>query len=442
MIALEHTSAEHGVFVPRGFVNTRNTRKPAVIKKPNIRVEMSNEPIDIRYKYACQIDYVHGEIIKRLEAKVGLTALINEVKQLNATLSNSHTLLIHNAILADIQKILIEINYINSGNKLKDYVRETDHLIYQYAELPMYVEYIRFDDDDNLFGADKTTPQETERLNIIEKYFRIAKKYAPVNAVRDLQNDTDCCIICNHSLINVKIDDDGLQKCPRCSSEAYVSTMAGHKGIRSTSSARCYDVVNTFKREYLQYIGEDKVHIGKDVYEELDKYLINQGFPPAEEIRKRPLDVYGKRVGTSRVLLDDALGKIGYPSLYKHVNSIGRALWGWKLRDDLLDKMPLIVQDFLNTQKYFPVIDKGKRTSNMCSQHRLLQHYRSRGIDVPISDFKLPGDEALEASEYMWKQMCQRAGLLYVPLFPEHELVMDRKGFITLQADEAMNVGS
>lgn len=441
-MVIQTVQTENAVFVPKVFINTRNTRKPIIIKKPNIRVEMSNDPIDIRYKYACQIDYVHGEIIKRLEAKVGLLMLIAEVKRLNTLLTENHTVLTHNAIVADIQKALTEIHYINSGNKLRDYVRETEILIYEYAELPMYVEYIRFDEDENVFTTDKTTPQETDRLNIIEKYFRIAKKYAPVNAVRDLQNDTDCCIICNYSLINVKIDDDGLQKCPRCGSEAYVSSMAGHKGIRSMSSARCYDVGNTFKREYLQYIGEDKVHIGKDVYDELDKYFTNQGFPPSEEIRKRPLDAYGKRVGTSRALLDEALGKIGYPSLYKHVNSIGRTLWGWKLREDLLDRMHVIVQDFFNTQKYFPVIDKGKRTSNMCSQHRLLQHYRSRDIDVPISDFKLPGDEALEASEYMWKQMCQKAGLKYVPLFPEHELVMDRKGFITLQADEAMNVGS
>lgn len=429
------------VAVPSGFVNTKKTRKTQPLAKPKIRAEVTNEPIEIRYKYACQIDYVHGEIIRRLEAKVGLTQLITDVKRLNASLGNTHTLLAHNSIIADIQNLLIEIQYISSGKKLREYVSEAEELVYRYAELPMYVEYIRFDADDEI-ALDKMTPEEMERLNIIEKYFRVAKKYVPLNVVRDLQNDTDCCIICNHSLINVKIDDDGMQQCPRCETETYVFSMSGHKGVKSTSSARCYDVVNTFKREYLQYIGEDKVHIGDDVYIELDNYMKNQGFPSAEEIRNRPLDAYGKRIGTSRALLDEALGEIGYPSLYKHVNSIGRKHWGWKLREDLLDKMPIIVQDFLNTQKYFPSIDKGKRTSNMCSQHRLLQHFRSRDIDVPISDFKLPGDEALEASEYMWKQMCQKANLKYVPLFPDHEIVLNHKGFITLQADEAKNVGT
>lgn len=403
---------------------------------------MSNDPIDIRYKYACRIDYVHGEIIKRLEAKVGLNDLITEAKRLNTMLTGNHTLLTHNTILSELNKTLTEIQYINSGNKLRDYVNDAENLVYEYVKLPMYVEYIQFDDDDNQFEGNKGSPQEIERLNIIEKYFRVAKKYAPVNVVRDLQNNKDCCITCNYSLINVKIDDDGLQKCPRCGSETYVSSLAGHKGIRATSSARCYDVVNTFKREYLQYIGEDKVHIGNDVYVELDRYFANQGFPCKEEIRKRPLDAYGKRLGTSRALLDEALGHIGFPSLYKHANSIGREYWDWKLRDDLLDKMPLIVQDFLNTQKFYPVIDKGNRTSNMCSQHRLLQHFRSRGIDVPVSDFKLPGDESLESGEYMWKQMCELAKLTYVPLFPQHELVLDQKGFLVLQVDEAKNVGS
>ena len=437
------TTLVSSVSVPQGFINTRNNRRKPILTKPKIRVEVTNEPIEVRYKYSCQLDYIHGEILRRLEAKVGLTELTNEAKRLSSTLNASHTILSHNAIISEIQKILQEIQYINTGAKLQDYLNESETLIYRYSELPMYIEYVRFDqDEENGFNGDKLTTQEIERLNIIDKYFKLAKRFVPVNAVRDLQNDNDCCINCNYNLMNVKIDDDGLQKCPRCDVETYVFSLSGHKGIKSTSNARCYDVVNTFKREYLQFIGKAKVHIGDDVYEKLESYLRSQGFPPAEEIRKRPLDAYGKRIGTSRAQLDEALGEIGYPSLYKHVNAIGKKHWGWKLREDLLDKMPLIVQDFLDTQKFFPLIDKGKRTSNMCSQHRLLQQYRSRDIEVAITDFKLPGDEALEASEYMWKQMCQRAGLKYVPLFPENEITMDMKGFLTLQVEEAANVGS
>lgn len=422
-----------GISIPRAFQLSKNKKKKSPAK---FKLIATNEPIEIRYKHSYQIDYIHSEIIRRLEAKVGVAELVEEVKKLGSTLQNKQTIIDYNSVLEDIKKLMEEIEYISSGRKLKDYLSMSERLIYEYSELPYYVEYISIDDDENV-NSDMLSDEEIKRLNIIENYFEVAKKFAPINAIRDVQNEGNGCINCSYNLINVKISDDGLQECPRCGESTYAFSMTGYKGSKSTSGNRCYDVENTYRREMLQFLGEGKVHIPDDLYEKLEEYFISQRFRPSEEIKKLPLDIYGKRIGTSLVQLNEALKAIGYPSFYKHANKIGKHYWGWKLHDELLDQMSILMQDFRETQKHINSIDKCGRSSNVCSQSRLMYQLWYRDVVVAPTDFKLPGDEALRVSEFICKQLFAKAGFKFRPLFPEEDINLDKKGFLLIRKNNS-----
>lgn len=419
-----------GITIPLAFqLSRKNKKKQRPVK---FKLVVTNEPIEIRYKHSYQIDYIHGEIIRRLEAKVGISELIEEIKILGVSLNIKHTIIDHHSILEKIQKIMREIEYINSGKKLSDYLEQSENIICQYSELPHYVEYISFEQDKSI-ESDMLSDEEIQRLNIIESYFDVAKKFAPINSIRDMQNEGNGCINCSYDLTNVKISDDGIQECPRCNESTYAFSMTGYKGAKNGTGKRCYDVENTYRRELLQFLGEGKVHIPDDLYIKLEEYFISQRFPPAEEIKKRPLDIYGKRLGTSLFQLNEALKAVGYPSFYKHANKIGKQYWGWKLHDELLDQISLLMQDFRETQKHINSIDKRGRSSNVCSQSRIMYQLWYRDAVVSPTDFKLPSEESLRVSEFICKQLFVKAGFKFKSMFPEEEINLDKKGFLLIR---------
>lgn len=419
------------VVIPRGFSKMRcNPCNP--IKRPNVISKVTNSLIEVRYNKTVAIDYIHMEIIKRLDSKVGLEELRSERMSLERSLNVIHTLTSERNIRDRIAEIDRGIEFIDSGSKLDEYLSLTEEIILEFIELPPLIQFITVEDD----TFNQLTEDDIIRMSIIDRFFEIAKSYAPIKVIRENVINKDCCINCNFSLINVHISEEGQQECPRCNNIICVFSMAGHKGIKSGGGNRCYDVTNTYKREILQFIGESRVDIPDDVYRKLRLYFRKKKFPEPEVIKTLPLDKYGKRKYTSLIILHDALKEIGYPSLYKHANKIGKEFWGWKLHTELKDMIPLLLEDFKYTQKFFPLIDKGSRTSNMCSQHRLLRQLMHRDVCVAITDFKLPNDEALLASERMWKQLCELSSIEYKPLFDNINTREIRKGFAIVKSEE------
>ena len=227
----------------------------------------------------------------------------------------------------------------------------------------------------------------------------------------------DKCIACGSDMTDVVVGEAGEQVCPNCITPRHAYNLSGHQGIKKNKEQRRYDVITTFIRELIQFQGLEKVFVDPEVYDKLDKYFTSIGLPSAEVIKTLPLDEYGKRQHTSLQTLLEGLKAIGYNTLYKNANIIGKNLWGWQLHD-LKDKISIIIDDFNLIQKQYPKIDRQGRSSNICSQHRLLQQLRLRGIVVSVDDFKLPGRGALEDSEDIWRKMIELTDFPYIPLFP------------------------
>lgn len=420
-----------------GLDRMRNrSRQTKQIKrtKPKLEAIITDDIINVEYCLDYPIDRLHQIIIEKITHHVGMRSLVERRTVLEEKLRDYCTRIEQSKILREIGEIDNGIEGYRTNRTLCEYIEEAEPLVEEYLSLTQYVEEISFVLDIAEEHGEKmanVTGQKARRVDIIQRYFKVAGKYAKMEIMRTIDTRMTICIICDFDFEgkDVPISETGEQVCPGCNSIRYAYCMAGHKGVKNASSNRGYDVLTTFKKEGVEFQGLGKPYIDPETFELLDKHFQSIGLPSSEEIKNLTPDEFGLMPGTSLDLLVEGLNAIGHPSLYKKANRIARDLWGWKLVD-FQDIWPVIILDFIELQGYYPHVDKKGRTSNICSQHRLLQHLRLRDINVHMKQFKLPGPEALLASEDIWKQMCIKAGREYKPLFGEREKVGDISGIV------------
>lgn len=413
----------------------RLDRVMAKNKVTRIRVDsivMDTKPIIIRYTKDYQIHILHEQFINRLKSNIDSDELKNKLSELSRKPLQTKTIIAVNFRHKEIEILKNEINAYTSGEKLKNYLSEAEPIIEDYLSLGQYIEIINFAEEDESSDS-QMTENNIRRLVIIDSYFKVLAKYAKIDVYRENIIKNNICAVCNGKLIGMSYDEtSGDQYCLNCNSISTPSeSLTYNEGIKVPSVTNKYDVLITYKRELKQFQGIEKNKLPKNLDSKLDEYFIALRFPVGSEIRKRETDEYGKTEGTSLAALCIALSAIGYSSLYKHANKIGKDYWGWKLHD--LEKlMPLLINDFIVIQREFPFVKK-ERSSNICSQHRIFHQLRLRNVKVTVTDFKFPGLEALLESENIWKQMVERTNIYpYIPTFPAEEMnfVSNKNGIV------------
>lgn len=403
--------------------STNNHFKSVVSTREKIP-PYQNGPIKVEYSYSYPIDELQNIVISRIKSPFELNLIEEQFIELEERHKTASTIIDRKSTEDAMNKLKEKAKSILDGKYLKKFLSETKPLLKEYFDLGPVHENISFISDEaeeiteKVFNIDKKTAQVSD---IVDRYLNAVSKYVDIQVNRKINSDINECVGCGYNMTEVYTDESGEQSCPKCHTIRYKFNLAGHKGIKNFSGSRVYDVQVTFRRELLQLQGKERVHIPEEVFEMLDHRFQSLGMVPAAEIRKLEPDEYGKTPGTSLALLNDGLQSIGYPSLYKHANKIGKKLWGWKLLD-LQELTPIIIKDFNLLQVHFPYVEKQGRSSNICSQVRLLQHLRYRGVNVCLTDFKLPGMNSLIANERIFRQMCLRAGFKdYKPLFPNYD---------------------
>jgi hypothetical protein len=412
-----------------------------VTNNSNSSIPFQSGTISVEYSYSFPIEELHEIIIYRIKSYSEIEIIEEELERLYERFENAKTIIEEKSISEAVEKFEEKIKTIENGDYLMQFLCETNPLIEEYLSMGYISENISFVSDKAEEKTEKVVnlgERKSYISDIVERYLEIISRYVEIDVTRKINTDVDECIGCGYNMSEVYIDEAGEQICTECRMVRYKYNMAGHKGIKSFTGSRMYDVQVTFRRELLQFQGKEKVHIPEEVYDLLDKRFQSIGMPPVAKIKMMKLNEYGKMPDTSLNLLDDGLQCIGYPSLYKHANKIGKKLWGWVLHD-LQELTPVIMKDFNEWQVHFPYVDKGGRTSNTCSQARLLQHLRHRDIHVSFDDFKLPGMSSLIANEQIFRQMCEKSGRTYKPMFPNHSVINKDHG-ITLVTNDGIRV--
>jgi hypothetical protein len=437
-------------------------KKNIKIQRPKtflpINEENDQDIFTVSYDYNFPFFEVHSFLIQSLHNKRGLSILIKEYEE-NIKNYNENKSQNRDFTKKKIINLKNKIKDLKSGKTLDNYLEESFEIIEKLNKTVNLLPDLFEINNNNENNYSILKKEDEDQIILINDFINITLKYVKINFIKEQNQDVDHCS-CGHNLTNVFVNEFGEQICPNCDNIRYdycnFNVSMGGKNIKLSGNSRTCLAVNTFKRELNNFMGQQKVDIPEIVYNLLDEWMQANGLPPSAEIRKLPRDEYGKTENTSLEQLINGLNAIGYPALYKHANKIGKKLLNWELHDlrkypmkgknneiEYVDLLPELCKDFIETQKEFYNVEKGERTSNICNQYRILQHLRLKKVHVCISDFKLLSPQTLKNSERIWKRMVLRAGLEYMPLFPNENEEIEEEGFIIVKNDkEVLYIGA
>lgn len=174
-----------------------------------------------------------------------------------------------------------------------------------------------------------------------------------------------------------------------------------------------------FNKAFLGHQAKRIVNIPEEVYERLDGYFSSYDHLEnltRQNISKVKLLKNGKRKGTSKELMREALSATGNASYYDRENPICVNYWKWKLVD-LSNIETQVMIDFDETQKVYRWMKETKhpvlnRKSNLNIGYRLYQHLRARGVNCRKNNFKIIGGrDILIDYDKIWEVMVEKANI-------------------------------
>jgi hypothetical protein len=266
------------------------------------------------------------------------------------------------------------------------------------------------------FTSKKKTPEtdisdkdkNKTRLIIIKCFLAIAEKHIIVDVLHNVDLSDPNCPSCTQLL-----DDDGtgLQVCENCGFERI-----GFNIDENMSSHRNgYQDRENFIKALAKYQGKivpDKDLVA-DVVQLLDKHFASYGMDTGEVIRKRSLNKRGRKNGTSKELMYQALSEIQRP-LYDFTNYFCYVYWGWKL-PDVTHLETQILTDYDKTQVVLDGLPKDRKSS-LNTQFRLLKHLELVGHPCSPDDFRVIKTRSIiEDHNDLWYQMVVDVGLKFIP---------------------------
>jgi hypothetical protein len=400
----------------------KHVPNPAVLSidyQDPLPVEHKNVPSFVKATFTDDIDIIkiHGAIKATFEH--GLYNLNNmklKIEELSNNLrGDSLSLIDAEKIGSQIDTITNKINNLESMEEWHHYVDKVKPVLDKYLPLAsdetmgivVFSSMVKVED-----------PEVVEkRLDIIEKYIKIASFYISMDVTSKTKNSTNCpgcdCDTSDH--VDVC---EGILVCECGYQQINVIKHSTFKDANrvNVSGRSDYDDRTTFIKALDCFSGIKTSKIPDLLFVMLDEYFVNRGFPSGEEIKNtRKLLPNGKKEGTNNELLVTALAETNNANYYSQANCIAVTYWGWVLPDvsHLRDK---VIFDYEATQKVYNEFKE--RESSLNVHIRMYLHYTSLGCNFKKSDFKIPtSPDSLTYHDKMWRIMCEKAEteINYIP---------------------------
>lgn len=379
---------------------------------------MSSPPDFVKGSYTTDlnINKIHEAIISRF----------NYFKELIPSMRNRAEYLLDNieenvksineirTMKEDLEEINKKINDYTNNFSLNVYLKESQDLINEYNKVAS-----NRSKGVIIFKKSKEVenPEIIEhRLKIIQEYLEVAKNYINLEITHKV-NIKVLCPGCSTNLTENVIDDyTGLCICPNCGYEREsISHNSNYKDPQriNSNSRNNYDDCENFRKALLRFQGKQAHRPPEKLYNQLDEYFTKINKPLGAEILKLPLTRDGKKKGTSRQLMFEALSETSNSAYYDDINLILNIYWGWELPDisALEDK---IMEDYILTQQVYNTIPNKDRDASLNIQFRLFVHLKA--VDYPCNkdDFKIQTSrDSLIFHNEMWKLMCEKTGVKF-----------------------------
>ena len=256
------------------------------------------------------------------------------------------------------------------------------------------------------------------RLNIIQQYLEIARDYIILDVVQISQIKARCPG-CGIDFSQVMIDEEsGLCICD-CGVER--ENLSQHSLYKNSTRVNIgnrnnYEDWENFEKALIRYQGRQQNKPPQKLYDQLDAYYRKIQKSLGAEIRARPSLSDGKKEGTSRQMMLDALCETNNTAYYDDVNLVMNVYWGWKL-PDVAHLETQIMQDYYSTQQVYNSEPHQGRDASLNTQFRLYVHLLAVGHRCCRDDFKIQTSrDSLEFHQEMWKKMCDKTGVKFHPV--------------------------
>jgi hypothetical protein len=352
--------------------------------------------------------------------KQNIPNLKKEIKELEKKLENENRLLNFN----DIRKINIEIKEYK--DKIEDYENDNSKKVYdsKVKDILKNYEAVASNSSKGLVIFKKKTEEDTsekveKRLALIRDYLEIAKDYIRIEIIHKVPVKA-MCPICNADFSNNYIDEcSGLSTCSKCGYER--ESISHHSTFKDSQRVNIgnrnnYDDCENFRKVLMRFQGKQPNRPPNKLYEQLDEYFHKIFKPKGSEIMVLPMTHEGKKKGTSRQMMFEALNETNNSAYYDDINLIMHNYWGWEL-PDITELEEKIMEDYMTTQQIYNSIPHKDRNASLNIQFRLFVHLKAIGYPCTKEDFKIQTSrDSLEFHQEMWKIMCEKTGLKFYPV--------------------------
>ncbi len=379
---------------------------------------MDEEPPDLvkgSYKNDLNINKIHEAIILRFQYFHRNVNKFNE------------KIIVLNELIEDDTRPDNEIKILRQDlnryqENLNDYQNNISYNIYMKKVKNILEDYnkVASNKSKGIVFFKKTKEKEDEqvvkkRLTIIREYLDIAKEYIRLEIVHKMFIK-NLCPGCHVDLSKTYIDEEsGLCVCPECGYEkesiSHNSTFKDSLRVNS-GNRNNYDDCENFNKALLRFQGKQIHRPPVKLYEQLDAYFTRINKSKGVEMCKLPLED-GKRKGTSREMMFEALSETNNSAYYDDINLILHNYWGWDL-PNIVHLEDRIMEDYIATQQVYNSITQKDRNASLNIQFRLYVHLKAVDYPCSKSDFKIQTSrDSLIFHNEIWKTMCEKTGVKF-----------------------------
>lgn len=257
--------------------------------------------------------------------------------------------------------------------------------------------------------------KEDSPLDLIEEYFSICRDHIRINFHKNVEEKIKC-IGCGAALSEPSRVEMAVV-CSAC--DTINPSMKPSKYTRDIEFGNTVydeDIIN-FIKVLDKFEGKNTCPIHPELYDELDAYMEILNMKKGEYYRKQPLNKKGKKDGTTKRILWQALESLGYNQYYEEASLICHRYWGWKL-PDLSFYRDKLINDYQSTQCVWNMVkDEFKRSASLGTQYRLYVQLMAVGYDCDREDFRIQEMvDSLRLHNRAWGRMCKETGVPYHPI--------------------------
>ena len=254
--------------------------------------------------------------------------------------------------------------------------------------------------------------KNTESGKYLQEFLDLCNKYIKIECIKKIELSIRCKG-CSKELEPEEETDDNIYTCSGC--ECINTFLKPNSYSRITDNfTSSEDDTNNFIKVLDKFEGKNEPHPPDSIYDELDRYFVSMKMNSGEYYRNKKINDKGKKDGTSKKKLWDALENTGNNKYYDESNFIAHKYWGWKLPDITFYRERLI-SDYQETQNVWNKIKHNyNRSASLGTQFRLYVHLKAINYECDREDFKIQDMvESLRIHNDAWKIMCDETGLEY-----------------------------